>query len=61
MAYSRKYYIANRERMRAAQRAYYQRTRATRLAKQKKYDDEHREEIKLRRQRQQLKADEQTQ
>ncbi|KAL7993913.1 hypothetical protein Plhal703r1_c39g0136121 [Plasmopara halstedii] len=48
MAYSSEQYLANKERIKAAQKRYYQRTRETRLSYQKSYDDKNREQIRVR-------------
>ncbi|KAG2797087.1 hypothetical protein PC113_g24378 [Phytophthora cactorum] len=48
MAYSPEQYQTNKERIKAAQKRYNQRTRETRLGKQKEYDDKNREQIRSR-------------
>ncbi|KAG1700693.1 hypothetical protein DVH05_011552 [Phytophthora capsici] len=48
MAYSPQQYLANKERIKAAQKRYYQRTRETRLSYQKSYDGKNREQIRVR-------------
>lgn len=48
MTYDPEKYLANREAMRISQRSYCQRNRDKLLAKQKSYDDEHRETINTR-------------
>lgn len=48
MAYSHEQYELNKERIKAAQRRYYLKTRETRIAKQKAYDDAHRDQIRER-------------
>ncbi|KAJ8577033.1 hypothetical protein ON010_g2169 [Phytophthora cinnamomi] len=48
MAYSPEQYQASKERIKAAQKRYYQRTREARLSYQKDYDDKNREQIRAR-------------
>jgi hypothetical protein len=48
MAYSPEQYQLNIERIKAAQKKYYLKTRETRIAKQKAYDDAHRDQIRER-------------
>ncbi|KAG2971560.1 hypothetical protein PC123_g26808 [Phytophthora cactorum] len=48
MAYSPEQYQANKERIDAAQKRYYQRTREARLSYQKSYDDKNRDQIRAR-------------
>ncbi|KAG2979906.1 hypothetical protein PC118_g11524 [Phytophthora cactorum] len=48
MAYSPQQYLANKERIKAAQKRYYQRTREARLSYQKGYDDKNRDQIRAR-------------
>ncbi|KAG2761797.1 hypothetical protein Pcac1_g20577 [Phytophthora cactorum] len=48
MAYSPEQYLANKERIKAAQKRYYQRTREARLTYQKSYDDKNRDQIRAR-------------
>ncbi|KAG2984736.1 hypothetical protein PC119_g20328 [Phytophthora cactorum] len=48
MAYSPQQYLANNERIKAAQKRYYQRTREARLSYQKGYDDKNRDQIRAR-------------
>ncbi|KAJ8533468.1 hypothetical protein ON010_g13784 [Phytophthora cinnamomi] len=48
MAYSPDQYQANKERINAAQKRYYQRTREARLSYQKSYDDKNRDQIRAR-------------
>ncbi|KAG4222955.1 hypothetical protein PC116_g28571 [Phytophthora cactorum] len=48
MAYSPEQYLANKERIKAAQKCYYQRTRDARLSYQKSYGDKNREQIRAR-------------
>ncbi|KAG3143052.1 hypothetical protein PI126_g14781 [Phytophthora idaei] len=48
MVYSPEQYQANKERIKAAQKRYYQRTRDARLSYQKSYDDKNREQIRAR-------------
>ncbi|KAK1929369.1 hypothetical protein P3T76_015121 [Phytophthora citrophthora] len=48
MAYSPEQYLANKERIIAAQKRYYQRTREARLSYQMGYDDKNREQIRAR-------------
>ncbi|KAL7692014.1 hypothetical protein Plhal304r1_c007g0026711 [Plasmopara halstedii] len=48
MAYSPQQYLANKERIKAAQKRYYQRTRGERLSYQKSYDDKNRQQIRAR-------------
>ncbi|KAG2960489.1 hypothetical protein PC118_g22489 [Phytophthora cactorum] len=48
MAYSPQEYLANKERIKAAQKRYYQRTREARLSYQKGYDDKNRDQIRAR-------------
>ncbi|KAG2770219.1 hypothetical protein PC116_g19665 [Phytophthora cactorum] len=48
MAYSPEQYQANKERIDAAQKRYYQRTREARLSYQKSYDDKNRDQIHAR-------------
>ncbi|KAL7688831.1 hypothetical protein Plhal304r1_c018g0065581 [Plasmopara halstedii] len=48
MAYSPEQYLANKERIKAAQKRYYQRTRDARLSYQKSYDDKNRDQIRAR-------------
>lgn len=48
MAYSTEMYLASRESRLRAQKRYYERNRAKILAKQKAYDDAHRNEIRER-------------
>ncbi|KAJ8516321.1 hypothetical protein ON010_g18459 [Phytophthora cinnamomi] len=48
MANSPEQYQANKERIKAAQKRYYERTREARLAYQKGYDDKNRENIRER-------------
>ncbi|KAG2875358.1 hypothetical protein PC110_g2613 [Phytophthora cactorum] len=48
MAYSPEQYQANKERIDAAQKRYYQRTRKARLSYQKSYDDKNRDQIRAR-------------
>ncbi|KAK1935752.1 hypothetical protein P3T76_010447 [Phytophthora citrophthora] len=51
MAYSSEQYQANKERINAAQKRYYQRTREARLSHQKSYDDKNRDQIRARKQK----------
>ncbi|EGZ05332.1 hypothetical protein PHYSODRAFT_534295 [Phytophthora sojae] len=46
MTYSPEQYQANKERIKAAQKRYYLKTRETRIAKQKEYDERNREHIR---------------
>ncbi|EGZ09423.1 hypothetical protein PHYSODRAFT_522168 [Phytophthora sojae] len=46
MTYSHEKYQANKERIKAAQKRYYLKTRETRIAKQKEYDDKNHEQIR---------------
>ncbi|KAG2789462.1 hypothetical protein PC116_g30117 [Phytophthora cactorum] len=48
MAYSPQQYLANKERIKAAQKRYYQRIREARLSYQKGYDDKNRDQIRAR-------------
>jgi len=48
MAYSPDQYLANKARIKAAQKRYYQRTRDARLGYQKEYDDKNRDQIRTR-------------
>ncbi|KAG2807439.1 hypothetical protein PC113_g24050 [Phytophthora cactorum] len=48
MAYSPEQYQANKERIKAAQKRYYQRTRDARLSYEKSYDDKNRGQIRAR-------------
>ncbi|KAG2911908.1 hypothetical protein PC116_g20489 [Phytophthora cactorum] len=48
MAYSPEHYLANKERIKAAQKRYYQRTRDARLSYQKFYDDKNRDQTRAR-------------
>ncbi|KAL7692908.1 hypothetical protein Plhal304r1_c005g0020181 [Plasmopara halstedii] len=48
MTYSPEQYQANKERINAAQKRYYQRTRDARLSYQKSYDDKNRDQIRAR-------------
>ena len=48
MTYSPEQYLANKERIKEAQKRYYQRTRETRLNYQKGYDDKNRDQIRTR-------------
>ncbi|KAG4036609.1 hypothetical protein PC123_g27822 [Phytophthora cactorum] len=48
MAYSPQQYLANKERIKAVQKRYYQRTREARLSYQKGYDDKNRDQIRAR-------------
>jgi len=48
MTYSPEEYLLNKDRIKAGQRRYYLKTRETRLAKQKAYDDTHRDQIRER-------------
>jgi hypothetical protein len=46
MTYSPEKYQANKDRIIAAKKRYYEKNRLSIIAKQKVYDDEHREQIK---------------
>ncbi|EGZ11222.1 hypothetical protein PHYSODRAFT_520509 [Phytophthora sojae] len=48
MAYSPEQYQASKERIKAAQKRYYQRTREARLSYQKDNDDKNRDQIRAR-------------
>jgi hypothetical protein len=48
MTYSPEKYQANKERIAAAKKRYYEKNRLAILAKQKTYDDQHREEIRAK-------------
>ncbi|EGZ17268.1 hypothetical protein PHYSODRAFT_499030 [Phytophthora sojae] len=48
MTYSPEQYQASKERIKAAQKRYYQRTREARLSYQKDYDDKNRDQIRAR-------------
>ncbi|KAG3088963.1 hypothetical protein PI124_g24266 [Phytophthora idaei] len=48
MAYSPQQYQANKERIKAARKRYYQRTREARLSYQKGYDDRNNDQIRAR-------------
>ncbi|KAG3067092.1 hypothetical protein PI124_g17575 [Phytophthora idaei] len=48
MTYSPDQYLANKERIKAAQKRYYQRTREARLNYQKGYDEKNKEQIRTR-------------
>ncbi|EGZ28979.1 hypothetical protein PHYSODRAFT_475525 [Phytophthora sojae] len=48
MAYSPEQYQASKERIKAAQKRYYQRTRDARLSYQKSNDDKNRDQIRAR-------------
>ncbi|KAG3054494.1 hypothetical protein PI125_g25853 [Phytophthora idaei] len=58
MAYSAEQYQANKERIKAAQKRYYQRTRDARLSYQKGYGGKNREQIRARKRKPKTKLSE---
>ncbi|KAG6945008.1 hypothetical protein JG687_00017537 [Phytophthora cactorum] len=51
MAYSPEDYLRNKERIQAAQKRYYRKTRETRIQKQREYDTKNKYRIKERKKR----------